>query len=153
MSAPISPSYGVGADQFTDEDMLLARRVVTAGAEVLDHYHQHLLDEVGYKNQDARQWWVGKIDWAVFDIVQEHWCILGQLFGSYCKGIETLVSSHPIETGVRVHLDEETTIALVEVNTCWAIANGFFTCIADDEAIPYGALEIAWLEVRNDAVG
>lgn len=144
MSA-ISPTYGVGADQFTDEDMLLARRVVTAGAEVLDHY----VGEAGYSS-DARQWWVGKIDWAQFDIAHEETCILGQLFGRYDRGIETLVSSAPIGD-VRVHLDEETTVALIEVNTCWAIANGFFSNIADDEAVPYGALEIAWLEVRNAA--
>lgn len=150
MSA-ISPTYGVGADQFTDEDMAIARRVVTSGAEVLDHYHQGLLDEQGY-NSDARQWWVGKVDWDILFMHDQTRCVLGQIFGIYSQGIETLVSSPPIDAPVRVHNDSTADRAdLVAMNVYWAVANGFFTCEDDDEAIPYGALEIAWIEVRDAA--
>lgn len=138
----ISPSYGVGADQFTDEDMELARRVVTTGAETLDRYHQSVLDECGYNNQDARQWWVGKIDWSWLDLAQEQHCILGQLFGRYDRGIEILVEGKPTDD-----------LVLVSLNCYWAAANGFFTDPNHVESIPYGALEIAWVEVRDSAVG
>ena len=125
MSA-ISPTYGVGADQFTDEDMELARRVVTSGAEVLDRYNQGVLDEIGLghiSSTDPRQWWVGKIDWTTLSMFQEHYCVLGQIFGSYSKGIETLVSSPPIDTTVRTHpFDPAYCVSIVELNACWAIA-------------------------------
>jgi hypothetical protein len=156
MSA-ISPTYGVGADQFTDEDMELARRVVNLGAGVLDRYHQGVLDAAGYghsSSTDPRQWWVGAIDWDTLSMFQEHYCILGQLFGSYSEGIKTLVGSAHIDTGVRTHpFDPDYCVSLVELNAYWATAMGFYTNEDDDEAIPYGALEIAWLEVRDDAVG
>lgn len=154
MSA-ISPTWGVGADAFTDEDMELARRVVAAGSKVLDDYHQSVLDKCGYRNQDPRQWWVGKIDWAILFMEDETRCVLGQIFNSYSEGVAALVSSPPIDKGPRVHTECERGVTLAELNVYWAIANGFYS-VDDaelDEAIPYGALEIAWVEVRDSAVG
>ncbi len=144
MSA-ISPTYGVGADQFTDEDMELARRVVAVGAETLDNYHQNLLEECGYFNQDARQWWVGKIDWDILNLDDQTRCILGQIFGDYSRGVDKLVTRHP----------DCRDDCPCDLNTLWAASNGFFTSPDSDEydPIPFGALEIAWVEVRDSAVG
>jgi hypothetical protein len=150
MSA-ISPTYGVGADQFTDEDMELARRVVLSGAQVLDRYFTRAAARVDITPRD---WWTSFVDWDILFMADETRCVLGQIFGTYTQGVEALVGSHPIDTGVRVHNDSELEcVPIVELNAYWATAMGYYTNEDDDEAIPYGALEIAWLEVRDNAVG